>query len=78
MSASVNKATILGHLGADPEIRNLQGGGKVATLSVATNESWIDKESGQRQERTHWHRVVIFNEALIDNVVQKVLHSGCF
>ncbi|MFM9844599.1 MAG: single-stranded DNA-binding protein [Dongiaceae bacterium] len=75
MAGSVNKVTLIGNLGRDPEIRSLQDGNKVANLSVATSESWRDKASGERRERTEWHRVVIFNERLID-VVEKYLKKG--
>jgi len=75
MAGSVNKVTLVGNLGRDPEIRSLQDGNKVANLSVATSESWKDKSSGERRERTEWHRVVIFNERLVD-VVEKYLKKG--
>jgi single-strand DNA-binding protein len=75
MAGSVNKVTLIGNLGREPEIRSLQDGNKVANLSVATSESWKDKSSGERRERTEWHRVVIFNERLVD-VVEKYLHKG--
>jgi len=75
MAGSLNKVTLIGNLGRDPEIRNLQDGNKVANLSVATSESWKDKSSGERRERTEWHRVVIFNERLVD-VVEKYLKKG--
>ena len=75
MAGSVNKVTLIGNLGRDPEIRSLQDGNKVANLSVATSESWKDKSSGERRERTERHRVVIFNERLID-VVEKYLKKG--
>jgi single-strand DNA-binding protein len=70
---NVNKVTLIGHLGADPEIKSLPGGGKVATFSVATRDSWKDKEMGERKELTHWHRAVVFNEPLIDAVIEKYL-----
>src|SRR3546814_10590381 len=63
MAGSVNKVTLVGNLGADPEARSLNNGGEVVNLRVATSETWKD-QSGQRQERTEWHRVVIFNENL--------------
>lgn len=65
----------MGNLGRDPEIRSLQDGTKVANLSVATSESWRDRESGERRERTEWHRVVIFNDRLAD-VAEKYLRKG--
>lgn len=75
MAGSVNKVILIGNLGRDPEIRNLQNGGKVANLSVATSERWRDRNSGEMQERTEWHRVVIFNERLIE-VTEKFLRKG--
>src|SRR3972149_5179947 len=75
MAGSVNKAILIGDLGRDPEIRSLQDGNRVANLSVATSESWRDKSSGERRERTEWHRVVIFNERLVE-VAEKYLHKG--
>jgi single-strand DNA-binding protein len=75
MAGSVNKVILVGNVGRDPEIRNMQNGGKVAQLSVATSETWRDKNSGERQERTEWHRVVIFNERLID-VVERFVKKG--
>lgn len=75
MAGSVNKVIIVGNLGRDPEIRSFQNGGRVANLSVATSESWKDKSSGERKERTEWHRVVIFNDALV-NVVERFLKKG--
>ena len=64
MAGSVNKVILIGNLGRDPEIRHPQSGGKIATLNLATSETWRDKASGERRERTEWHRVVIFNDAL--------------
>lgn len=61
MSRGVNKVILVGTLGADPEIRHMPSGGAVANLSLATNEQWTDKQSGQKQERTEWHRVTLFN-----------------
>lgn len=75
MAGSVNKVILVGNLGRDPEIRSLQNGGKVANLSVATSERWRDKNSGDMQERTEWHRVVLFNERLIE-VAEKYLRKG--
>jgi len=75
MAGSVNKVILVGNLGRDPEVRSLQNGGKVANLSLATSESWRDRQSGERRERTEWHRVVIFNENLID-VAEKFLRKG--
>src|SRR5690349_13785818 len=62
MAGSVNKVILVGNLGKDPEIRTLQSGTKVANLSVATSEAWNDRQTGERKERTEWHRVVIFND----------------
>lgn len=73
--ASVNKATLVGNLGKDPEVKRLQSGEPVCNLSVATSESWRDKHTGERRERTEWHRVVIFNEALV-RVAEHYLRKG--
>jgi len=75
MAASINKVTLLGHLGRDPEIRHSQDGSKIANLSVATSESWKDKNSGERKEKTEWHRVTIFNTGLAD-VAERFLRKG--
>jgi single-strand DNA-binding protein len=75
MAGSVNKVILVGNLGRDPEIRSTQDGTKVANLSVATSESWRDKNSGERREKTEWHRVVIFNERLVD-VAERFLKKG--
>ncbi|HYC04718.1 MAG TPA: single-stranded DNA-binding protein [Azospirillaceae bacterium] len=75
MAGSVNKVIILGNLGKDPEVRSMQSGGKVCNLRIATSETWKDKNSGERQERTQWHQVVIFNEALI-GVAERFLKKG--
>lgn len=75
MAGSVNKVILIGNLGRDPEIRSMQDGGRVANLSLATSESWRDKSSGERREKTEWHRVVIFNDRLVD-VVEKYLKKG--
>jgi len=64
MAGSVNKVTLIGNLGKDPEVRTLNDGGKVVQLSIATSDTWKDKSTGERKERTEWHRVVIFNEHL--------------
>ena len=66
MARGVNKVILVGNLGRDPEIRSMQDGGRVANLSLATSETWRDKNSGERRERTEWHRVVIFNDRLVD------------
>jgi single-strand DNA-binding protein len=73
--ASVNKVTLLGHLGKDPEIRTLQGGGKVANFSLATSESWRDKTSGERKEKTEWHTVGITAEPLV-KLAEQYLRKG--
>ena len=75
MAGSVNKVILVGNLGRDPEIRSTQDGTRVANLSVATSESWRDKASGERKERTEWHRVVIFNDKLVE-IVEKYLKKG--
>src|SRR3979411_1118132 len=75
MAGSVNKVILVGNLGKDPEIRRTQDGRPIANLSVATSESWRDKNTGERKERTEWHRVVIFNERLVD-VVEKYVKKG--
>jgi single-strand DNA-binding protein len=75
MAGSVNKVILVGNLGKDPEIRTLQSGTKVANLSLATSETWNDRVSGERKERTEWHRVVIFNERLAD-VAERFLRKG--
>ena len=75
MSGSVNKVTLVGNLGRDPEIRAMQNGDKIVQLSIATSDRWKDKNSGEQRERTEWHRVVIFNEGLV-NVVQQYLKKG--
>ena len=73
--AGVNKVILLGRLGRDPEARNMPSGGKVVSFSVATSETWNDKASGERKERTQWHRVVIFNEAL-GGIAERFLKKG--
>jgi len=73
--SSVNKVILIGNLGRDPEVRSMQNGGKVCNLSVATSERWKDRNSGEQQERTEWHRVVIFDDRLCD-VVEKYLSKG--
>lgn len=65
MAGSVNKVILVGNLGRDPEIRSMQNGGRVCNLSIATSESWKDRNSGERREKTEWHRVVVFNENLV-------------
>ena len=75
MAGSVNKVILVGNLGRDPEIRSTQDGMRIANLAVATSETWRDKMSGERKERTEWHRVVIFNERLAE-VAEKYLKKG--
>lgn len=75
MAGSVNKVTLIGNLGADPDVRTMQSGGKVVNLSIATSESWKNKDTGERQERTQWHRVVIFNEGIC-KVAEQYLKKG--
>ncbi|MGE5500804.1 MAG: single-stranded DNA-binding protein [Ignavibacteriales bacterium] len=75
MAGSVNKVILVGNLGADPEIRTLNSGDRVANLRVATSESWRDRASGERKEKTEWHRVVIFNDNLV-KVAESYLRKG--
>lgn len=75
MAGSVNKVIIVGNLGRDPESRSFQNGGKVVNLRIATSESWKDKNSGERKEKTEWHSVAIFNEGLA-NVAERFLRKG--
>ncbi len=75
MAGSVNKVILVGNLGKDPEIRTLPSGDRVANLSLATSETWRDRTSGERKERTEWHRIVIFNDNLV-KVAENYLHKG--
>jgi single-strand DNA-binding protein len=75
MAGSVNKVILVGNLGRDPEVRYAQSGAKIVNMSVATSDQWKDKQTGERQERTEWHRVVIFNERL-GEVAEKYLKKG--
>ena len=75
MAGSLNKVQLIGRLGADPDIKQMVNGKNVARLSIATSQTWKDKSSGERKEKTEWHRIVIFNEGLI-NVVQQYLKKG--
>jgi single-strand DNA-binding protein len=75
MAGSVNKVILVGNLGRDPEIRSLQDGKEIANLTLATSESWKDRNTGERRERTEWHRIVIFNDGLV-NLVKNYLHKG--
>lgn len=73
--ASLNKVQLIGNLGADPEIRSFQNGGRVANLRIATSESWKDKSSGERKERTEWHTVALFSDGLV-GVAERFLKKG--
>jgi len=75
MAGSLNKALLIGRLGADPEIKQMVNGKSVARLSLATSQSWKDKNTGEKKEKTEWHRIVVFNEGLV-NVVQQYLKKG--
>ncbi|MBV18063.1 MAG: single-stranded DNA-binding protein [Thalassospira sp.] len=75
MAGSVNKVILVGNLGRDPEIRFTQAGKKIANFSIATSEQWRDRQSGERRERTEWHRIVVFNEGLAD-VVERFVKKG--
>ena len=75
MAGSVNKVILVGNLGADPEIRHMQNGKPVCNLRIATSESWRDRESGERKERTEWHRVVIFSDGLV-RIAESYLRKG--
>ena len=75
MAGSLNKVFLIGRLGADPEIKQMVNGKNVARLSLATSDTWKDKNTGERKEKTEWHRIVIFNEGLV-NVVQQYLKKG--
>ncbi len=75
MAGSVNKVILIGNLGQDPEVRNFSNGGRVCNLRIATSESWRDKNSGERRERTEWHRVSIFSEGLV-KVAEQYLRKG--
>ncbi len=75
MAGSLNKVQLIGRLGADPEIKQMVNGKNVARLSLATSQSWKDKSSGERKEKTEWHRIVIFNEGLV-NIAKQYLKKG--
>jgi single-strand DNA-binding protein len=75
MAGSVNKVILVGNLGRDPEIRQLPSGGQIANLSVATSETWKDRNSGERKEKTEWHRVVVFSEGLV-RICEQYLRKG--
>ena len=75
MAGSVNKVILIGNLGRDPEVRTFQNGGKVCNFSIATSESWKDRNTGERQERTQWHNIAIFSEP-ISNIAEQYLRKG--
>jgi single-strand DNA-binding protein len=75
MAGSLNKVMLIGNLGADPEVKSFQNGGKVCNLRIATSEQWKDKNTGERQEKTEWHTVAIFSEGLV-NVAERFLRKG--
>lgn len=75
MAGSLNKVMLIGNLGADPEIRTFNNGGKVANLRIATSETWKDRQTGERKEKTEWHTVAIFSEGLV-SVVERYLKKG--
>lgn len=75
MAGSLNRVMLIGNLGQDPDIRSMQNGGRVCNLSIATSESWKDRNTGERKEKTEWHRVVVFNEGLV-GVIENYLKKG--
>ena len=75
MSGTVNKVTLVGYLGKDPEIRSFQNGGRAASFTLATTESWKDKVTGEKKERTEWHRVSVLNDNLVD-IVERYIKKG--
>lgn len=75
MAGSLNKVMLIGNLGRDPEIRSTQDGREIANFSIATTETWKDRQSGERRERTEWHRIVVFNEGLV-NVIKNYVKKG--
>ena len=75
MAGTLNKVILIGRLGADPDIKQMVNGKSVARLSLATNQNWKDKNTGEKKEKTEWHRIVVFNEGLV-NVVQQYLKKG--
>ena len=72
MAGSVNKVILVGNIGRDPEVRSMNSGDKVSNLSLATSETWNDKNTGERQERTEWHRVVVFDQRLVDVLYNQI------
>jgi len=75
MAGSVNKVILVGNLGADPEVRSMQSGDRVASFSVATSENWKDKATGERKEKTEWHRIAVFNQGLV-KIIESYLRKG--
>lgn len=75
MPASLNRVTLIGNVGRDPEIRSTNSGSEIASFSIATSESWKDRNSGEKKERTEWHNIVVFNEPLV-NIVRQYVHKG--
>ena len=75
MAGSLNRVMLIGNLGQEPDIRSMQNGGKVCNLSIATSESWKDRNTGERKEKTEWHRVIVFNEGLI-GVIENYVKKG--
>jgi single-strand DNA-binding protein len=75
MAGSLNKVMLIGNLGQDPDVRTMQNGGRVCNLSIATSENWKDKNTGERREKTEWHRVVVFNDGLV-GVIENYLKTG--
>lgn len=75
MAGSMNRVTLVGNVGQTPDIRNTQNGQKIASFSIATNETWIDRQSGERKERVEWHRVAVFNEGLV-KVIESYVNKG--
>lgn len=75
MAGSVNKVILIGNLGRDPEIRSFQNGGRVASFSIATSENWKDKATGEKKERTEWHRISVLNEKLVE-IVERYIKKG--
>ena len=75
MAGSLNKVMLIGNLGGDPDVRSFQNGGRVCNLSIATSENWRDKNTGERRERTEWHRIAVFSEGL-NKICEQYLHKG--
>ena len=75
MANSLNKVTLIGNIGRDPEVRSFQNGSKVCNLSLATSERWKDKETNEPKEKTEWHRIVVFNDKLVE-IIEKYIHKG--